>query len=57
MVGTTKADAEGKFLLQGLPPDADVELWAEGNATGAWGAVVASAKQEQVLLTYQAPAY
>lgn len=57
MVGTAKADAEGKFQLQGLPRDADVELWAEGNATGAWGAVVASARQNRVLVTYQAPAY
>jgi hypothetical protein len=28
--GVEKADGEGRFVLAGMPPDADVEVWAEG---------------------------
>jgi len=55
--GVERADAEGRFVLSGMPLLADVEVWADGNATGAWGAVVAGPHDENVLLTYVAPAY
>ena len=57
MVGKTTADVDGRFSLRGLPWNAEVEVWAEGNASGAWGAVVAGPAQNRVLVTYQAPAY
>jgi hypothetical protein len=55
--GVEKADGEGRFVLAGMPPDADVEVWAEGNATGAWGAQVASPGNDKLALVYVPPAY
>ena len=55
--GVGKADGAGRFVLAGMPPDADVEVWAEGNATGAWGAQVASPGSDRLALVYTAPAY
>ena len=50
--GTEKADAAGHFVVAGMPEDADVEVWAEGNATGAWGAQVATPGNDQLALVY-----
>lgn len=55
--GVEKVDGEGRFVLAGMPPDADVEVWAEGNATGAWGAQVASPGNDKLALVYVPPAY
>jgi hypothetical protein len=55
--GVEKADGEGRFVLAGMPADVDVEVWAEGNATGAWGAQVASPGRDTLALVYTAPAY
>lgn len=55
--GVEKADGDGRFVLAGMPPDADVEVWAEGNATGAWGAQVASPGNDKLALVYIPPAY
>jgi hypothetical protein len=57
LTGVEKADGEGRFVLAGMPLDAEVEVWAEGNATGAWGAQVASPGRDQLALTYTPPAY
>jgi hypothetical protein len=57
LTGVEKADASGHFVVAGMPPDADVEVWAEGNATGAWGAQVASPGNDQLALVYTPPAY
>jgi hypothetical protein len=57
ITGVEKADQNGHFTVAGLPLDHDVELWAEGNATGAWGARVVGADENTVALTYIAPAY
>lgn len=57
LLGTAKADAEGRFTLPGMPRGLDVELWAKGSAIGAWGAQVASPGRDRVLLTFMPPAY
>jgi hypothetical protein len=57
LTGTERADGAGNFTLPGMPQGADVEVWAEGNATGAWGAQVASPGNDQLALVYVAPAY
>lgn len=57
VVGSGYADADGHFTIAGLPTGEDVELWAEGSAIGAWGAAVAPAGQNRVLLTYVPPPY
>lgn len=56
LVGTAKADGEGRFSIRGLPMD-DVELWPAGSAIGAWGGAVAEAGTPLVLLTFQPQAY
>jgi hypothetical protein len=55
--GEAPTDAEGRFLLDGMPADQDVEVWAAGNASGAWGAQVATPQRSQLALTFIAPAY
>ncbi len=55
--GDAPTDKNGRFLLDGLPADDDVEVWATGNATGAWGARVATPSTTQLALTFIAPAY
>lgn len=55
--GVEKVDGAGRFALDGMPLDADVEVWAEGNATGAWGAQLASPGRDQLALVYTPPAY
>lgn len=55
--GVGKADGDGRFVLTGMPSDADVEVWAEGNASGAWGAQVASPGNDKLALVYVPPAY
>ena len=57
ITGVEQADAAGRFVLDGMPADADVEVWAEGNATGAWGAQVSTPDGEQLALVYVPPAY
>jgi hypothetical protein len=58
LTGVEKADAEGRFVVAGMPLDAEVEVWAEGNATGAWGAQVSSPGTHDLLaLTYVPAAY
>jgi hypothetical protein len=54
--GEVQSDADGRFVIDGLPAD-DVELWAADNATGAWGARVADATTAQVALTWLPPAF
>ncbi len=55
--GEAPTDGKGRFSLDGMPSDADVEVWAAGNATGAWGAQVATPSTSQLALTYVAPAW
>lgn len=55
--GDAPTDKAGRFVLDGLPGDLDVEVWASGNATGAWGARVADPTTTQLALTFIAPAY
>ncbi len=55
--GVQRADAQGRFMVGGMPSDADVEVWPEGNATGAWGAQVASPGHDQLALVFVKPAY
>ena len=50
-------DGAGRFVLDGMPADADVEVWAEGNATGAWGAQVSTPAGERLALVYVPAAY
>ncbi len=57
LTGVEKADADGHFVVDGMPTDADVEVWAEGNASGAWGAQVASPGNNRLALVYTPPAY
>jgi hypothetical protein len=57
LTGVEQADGAGRFVLDGMPADADVEVWAEGNATGAWGAQVSTPAGAQLALVYVAPAY
>ena len=57
LTGVEQADASGRFVLDGMPNDADVEVWAEGNATGAWGAQVSSPGSEPLALVFVPPAY
>lgn len=57
LTGVEQADGAGRFVLDGMPAQADVEVWAEGNATGAWGAQVSTPAGEQLALVYVAPAY
>lgn len=55
--GEAPTDGNGRFTLDGLPADQDVEVWAVGNATGAWGARVADPSTTQLALTFIPPAY
>jgi hypothetical protein len=55
--GEAPLDAKGRFALDGMPADADVEVWAVGNATGAWGAQVATPATSQVALVFVPPAW
>lgn len=57
LTGVEQADEAGRFVLDGMPNDADVEVWAEGNATGAWGAQVSSPGSEPLALVFVPPAY
>ena len=57
LTGVEQADGAGRFVLDGMPADADVEVWAEGNATGAWGAQVSTPAGERLALVYVAPPY
>lgn len=57
LTGVEQADGKGRFVLDGMPSDADVEVWAEGNATGAWGAQVSSPGGEPLALVFVPPAY
>jgi hypothetical protein len=52
-----RADEGGNFVLAGMPKNADVEVWADGNATGAWGAQVATPGSDRVALVFIPPAY
>ena len=55
--GEANTDGGGRFVLDGMPTDQDVEVWAVGNATGAWGAQVASPSTTQLALTFVPPAW
>ena len=55
--GDAPTDGAGRFLLDGMPADHDVEVWAVGNASGAWGAQVATPASSQVALTFIPPAW
>lgn len=55
--GEAPTDGNGRFTLDGMPADQDVEVWAAGNATGAWGAQVATPAVGMLALTYVAPAW
>jgi hypothetical protein len=55
--GEAPTDAHGRFLLDGMPADADVEVWAAGNASGAWGAQVATPERHELALTFVAAAW
>ncbi len=55
--GEAPTDGAGRFMLDGLPANQDVEVWAVGNATGAWGARVADPGTTQLALTFIPPAY
>jgi hypothetical protein len=57
--GTARTDASGRFVLDGMPQNEPVEVWAKGNATGAWGARVAepTTSPTQLALLYIPPAY
>ncbi len=55
--GEVPTDGQGRFLLDGMPAEEDVEVWAAGNAAGAWGAQVATPQRSQLALTFVAPAY
>lgn len=55
--GDAPTDKAGRFVLDGLPAHQDVEVWASGNATGAWGARVADPSTTQLALTFVPPAY
>ncbi|MCC7074022.1 MAG: carboxypeptidase regulatory-like domain-containing protein [Deltaproteobacteria bacterium] len=57
LTGVEQADGAGRFVLDGMPADADVEVWAEGNATGAWGAQVSTPAGERLALVYVPAAY
>ncbi len=57
LTGVEKTDARGAFVLDGMPAVDDVEVWADGNAIGAWGGAVASPGADRVLLTWVPPAY
>lgn len=55
--GEAPTDAHGRFLLDGMPNDADVEVWAAGHASGAWGAQVATPERHELALTFVAAAW
>ncbi|MDP2339397.1 MAG: carboxypeptidase regulatory-like domain-containing protein [Deltaproteobacteria bacterium] len=55
--GEAPTDGDGRFMLDGLPTNEDVEVWASGNATGAWGAQVATPSTTQLALTFIPPAW
>lgn len=55
--GEAPTDGHGRFLLDGMPADADVEVWAAGNASGAWGAQVATPERNELALTFVAAAW
>ena len=55
--GEAPTDGNGRFVLDGMPADNDVEVWAAGNASGAWGAQVATPSTSQLALTFVAPAW
>ncbi len=56
LTGVVKTDDQGRFIVRGLPR-ADVELWPEDGASGAWAGAVATLDAPVVRLTYQKPAY
>jgi hypothetical protein len=56
ILDTVRTDAQGRFVVRGMPKD-DVELWPKDGAIGAWGGAVADADARGVMLTYVAPAY
>jgi hypothetical protein len=41
-VGEAPTDEDGRFVLDGMPPEVDVEVWAADHESGAWGAQVAT---------------
>ena len=43
--------------VSGLKSNADVEVWAAGNASGAWGAQVATPERNELALTFVAAAW
>lgn len=53
--GEAPTDAQGRFVLDGMPVDQDVEVWAKGNATGAWGAQVSEPTNPQRLALMWVP--
>jgi protocatechuate 3,4-dioxygenase beta subunit len=55
--GEAPTDGHGRFLLDGMPADADVEVWAVGNASGAWGAQVATPERNELTVTFVAAAW
>jgi hypothetical protein len=56
--GEAPTDAQGRFVLDGMPVDQDVEVWAKGNASGAWGAQVSEPTNPQRLaLLWVQPAW
>jgi len=55
--GEVRADAEGRFLIAGMPRDEDVEVWPKGGASGLWAGAVSTPEQSGVMLTYVPPAY
>ena len=55
--GEAPTDGSGRFLLDGMPADEDVEVWAIGNATGAWGAQVATPSTTRLALIFIPPAW
>lgn len=54
--GEVACDAQGRFVLDGMPQD-DVEAWAADTAIGAWGARVADASTSQLSLPWAPPSY
>jgi hypothetical protein len=50
--GEAPTDAHGRFVIDGMPPEVDVEVWAADHESGAWGAQVATpGRGELTLLT------
>jgi hypothetical protein len=53
--GEAPTDGQGRFVLDGMPVDQDVEVWAKGNASGAWGAQVSEPTNPQRLALMWVP--